>query len=60
MAKAKGCGPHHLALAWVATQPAVTAPILGCSSAEQLADNLKYLTVSLSPEERALLSGDVK
>ena len=60
MAKAKGCGPHHLALAWVATQPAVTAPILGCSTAEQLADNLKYLTISLSPEERALLSGDVK
>ena len=60
MAKAKGCGPHHLALAWVATHPAVTAPILGCSTAEQLTDNLKYLTVSLSPEERAQLSGDSK
>ena len=58
MAKAKGCGPHHLALAWVAAHPAVTVPILGCSTAEQLADNLKYLAVSLSPEERAALSGD--
>jgi len=60
MAKAKNCGPHHLALAWVATHPAVTAPILGCSTAEQLADNLTYLTVSLSHEERAQLSGDAK
>jgi aryl-alcohol dehydrogenase-like predicted oxidoreductase len=60
MAKAKGCGPHHLALAWVATHPAVTAPIVGCSTAEQLADNLKYMTVSLSPKERAQLSGDSK
>ncbi len=52
MAQEKGCGPHHLALAWVATHPAVTAPIVGCSNAEQLADNLKYLQVSLSEEER--------
>jgi aryl-alcohol dehydrogenase-like predicted oxidoreductase len=57
MAKAKGCGPHHLALAWVATHPAVTAPIVGCSNAAQLADNLKYLTVNLSTEERAQLTG---
>jgi 1-deoxyxylulose-5-phosphate synthase len=57
MAKAKGCGPHHLALAWVAAHPAVTAPIVGCSNAAQLADNLKYLTVNLSAEERAQLSG---
>ena len=57
MAKEKGCAPHHLALAWVATHPAVTCPIVGCSNAEQLVDNLKYLTVRLTPEERAILSG---
>jgi aryl-alcohol dehydrogenase-like predicted oxidoreductase len=57
MAKEKDCGPHHLALAWVATNPAVTCPIVGCSNAEQLVDNLKYLEVSLTAEERAILSG---
>jgi aryl-alcohol dehydrogenase-like predicted oxidoreductase len=58
LAKEKNCGPHHLALAWVAGHPAVTGPIVGCSNAEQLADNLKYLDVQLSTEERAALSGD--
>jgi aryl-alcohol dehydrogenase-like predicted oxidoreductase len=58
MAKEKGCGPHHLALAWVAGNPVVTGPIVGCSNAEQLVDNLKYLAVSLTEEERKLLAGD--
>jgi aryl-alcohol dehydrogenase-like predicted oxidoreductase len=58
LAQEKGCGPHHLALAWCATHPAVTAPIVGCSNAEQLVDNLKYLEVKLSDEERKKLSGD--
>lgn len=56
MAKEKGCEPQHLALAWVATHPAVTAPIVGASNVEQLKDNLKYLAVSLSEEERRALS----
>ncbi len=56
MAKDKACGPHHLALAWVATHPAVTAPIMGASNAEQLRDNLRYLEFELSDEERELLS----
>lgn len=58
MAKEKGCGPHHLALAWVAGNSVVTGPIVGCSNAEQLVDNLKYLNVSLTEEERKLLAGD--
>jgi aryl-alcohol dehydrogenase-like predicted oxidoreductase len=58
LAQEKGCRPHHLALAWCATHPAVTAPIVGCSNAEQLVDNLKYLEVKLSDEERKKLSGD--
>ncbi|MBI3734763.1 MAG: aldo/keto reductase, partial [Chloroflexi bacterium] len=56
MAKEKGCAPHHLALAWVAAHPAVTAPIVGCSNAEQLVDNLKYLAVSLTEAERKWLA----
>ncbi len=58
MAKQKGVAPHHLAIKWVATHPAVTAPILGASNAEQVEDNLKYLDVSLSEEERKQLSGE--
>ncbi|MBI5879114.1 MAG: aldo/keto reductase [Chloroflexi bacterium] len=58
MAQAKGCGPHHLALAWVAAHPAVTAPIVGCSNADQLRDNLKYLDYRLTPAERKQLSGE--
>ncbi len=57
MAKEKGCEPHHLALKWVATHPAVTAPIVGASNADQIVDNLKYLDVSLGEEERKRLSG---
>ena len=56
MAKEKGCAPHHLALKWVATHPAVTAPILGASNADQVLNNLKYLDVSLSAAERQQLS----
>lgn len=58
MARAKGCGPHHLALAWVASHPAVTAPIVGCSNAGQLRDNLGYLAVQVSEEERKQLAGE--
>lgn len=58
MAKEKGCGPHHIALAWVASHHAVTAPIIGCSNVDQLRDNLKYLDYRLTPEERKLLSGE--
>ena len=57
MAKEKGCAPHHLALKWVATHPAVTAPIIGASNSEQIVDNLHYLDVSLSEDERSQLAG---
>jgi len=58
MAKEKGVAPHHLAIKWVATHPAVTEPILGASNAKQVEDNLKYLDVNLSEEERKRLSED--
>ena len=42
-----------LAVAWVAHNPAVTAPIISARNAEQLAPSLKALEVSLSAEEYA-------
>lgn len=46
----KGCTPGQLALAWCKDQPAVTSPIIGPRTMEQLEDNLGAVEVSL--EER--------
>jgi len=51
-ARNRGVTPAQLALAWVASHPAVTAPIIGARSVEQLADSLAGLDTRLSPEER--------
>jgi aryl-alcohol dehydrogenase (NADP+) len=44
-----------LAVAWVMTNPVVTAPILGASRPEQLAPALKAAEVKLAPELKARL-----
>jgi aryl-alcohol dehydrogenase-like predicted oxidoreductase len=51
-----GCHPATLAVAWVATHPAVTCPILGARSVEQLEPSLKALELGLTPELRARVS----
>jgi aryl-alcohol dehydrogenase-like predicted oxidoreductase len=50
-AEAKGVPPAELAVAWVAYSPAVTAPIIGVSSVDQLKDSAKADNIKLSPEE---------
>jgi aryl-alcohol dehydrogenase-like predicted oxidoreductase len=42
--------PGTLALAWLLSQPAVTAPIIGPRNRDQLDSALPALEVSLSPE----------
>jgi len=42
--------PSDLALAWLLHNPAVTAPIIGPRTKEQLAANLRAVDISLSPE----------
>jgi aryl-alcohol dehydrogenase-like predicted oxidoreductase len=42
-----GIKPVTLAVAWVMNQPAVTAPILGASRAEQLDDSLAAAEIEL-------------
>lgn len=55
LAEEKGVSRAQIALAWQLTKPAVTAPIIGTSRAEQLADLVKAVEITLSPEEVAQL-----
>ncbi len=55
-AKDKGYHPATLAVAWVMTNPAVTAPIIGARNLEQLEASLAALDVPMTPEWRAEIS----
>src|SRR5688500_10574914 len=55
VAKEKGVLPIQVALAWVATRPGVTAPIVGASRLEQLDQLVDGLSVQLTAEERTRL-----
>ena len=45
-----GCAPAQFAVAWLLAQPAVTAPIIGPRTVEQLEDSLAALEVTLDEE----------
>lgn len=51
-----GVEPAALAVAWVASHPAVTAPIIGARSLEQLEGSLKSLEIEMTPELRDEIS----
>src|SRR6187551_898059 len=53
LAKEKGCTPSQLALAWNASQPGITAPIIGPRTLEQLLDNLGAVDVKVTDADRA-------
>lgn len=55
-AQGKGHHPATLAVAWVMTHPAVTAPIIGARNLEQLEPSLAALDVGMTPEWRAEIS----
>ncbi len=52
-ARKHGEDPAPLAIAWVLAHPAVTAPIIGARSVEQLEASLKAIDISMPPERRA-------
>jgi len=56
MAKAKGCTPGQVALAWLLAQGADIVPIPGTKHPERIDQNLAALDVQLSPDEVARLS----
>jgi aryl-alcohol dehydrogenase-like predicted oxidoreductase len=55
-AERQGVHPATLAVAWVGSHPAVTAPIVGARSVEQLEPSLAALGYAMTPEERAAIS----
>lgn len=52
LADEKGCTLAQLAVAWCAQQPAVTSPIIGPRTMDQLDDNLGALAVTLTDADR--------
>ncbi len=52
----RGVHPVSLAVAWVMSHPAVTAPIVGARNLEQLEASLGALEVAMTPEWRAEIS----
>ncbi len=55
-AREKGYAPATLAVAWVMSNPAITAPIIGARSVQQLESSLAALDVPMTPEWRAEIS----
>ncbi len=55
-ARERGFDPAALAAAWVASHPAVTAPILGARNTDQLSSLLGALSIPMTPELRAEIS----
>jgi aryl-alcohol dehydrogenase-like predicted oxidoreductase len=55
-ARERDLEPASLAVAWVASHPAVTAPIIGARNLEQLEGSLKALDIRMTDELRAEIS----
>jgi aryl-alcohol dehydrogenase-like predicted oxidoreductase len=55
-AKERGVHPASLAIAWVMSHPAVTAPVMGARNLDQLNDLLGALDIQMTPEWRAEIS----
>jgi aryl-alcohol dehydrogenase-like predicted oxidoreductase len=55
IANSRGVAPAQVALAWVMNKPGITAPIIGASKPQHLADAVAALNLKLSVEEMAAL-----
>jgi aryl-alcohol dehydrogenase-like predicted oxidoreductase len=55
LARARGCTPAQLALAWLLAQPAGVVPIPGSTRVERIAENVAALDVTLSAAESSAL-----
>lgn len=49
-ARERGYDPAGLAVAWTASHPAITAPIIGARSVQQLEGSLKAVEIEMTPE----------
>ena len=55
IAEKRGIPRAQVALAWLLSKPGVTAPIVGATKANHLADAVAALSVHLTPEEMTTL-----
>ena len=55
VASERGVSPMKVAMAWVASRPGVTAPIVGATKMEHLDDAVDALSIALTAEEVAAL-----
>src|SRR6202041_529701 len=51
IAKAHGCSPARLSLAWLLSKPVVTSVTIGAKRPDQLKDNLAAMALTLTPDE---------
>ncbi len=56
IAKAHGCSPARLSIAWLLAQPVVTSVIIGAKRLDQLQDNLAAVELTLSQDELTQLN----
>jgi aryl-alcohol dehydrogenase-like predicted oxidoreductase len=56
VARGRNLTPTQTALAWLLSQPVITAPIIGANSVEQLRENLGAAGVKLSDDEMTALN----
>lgn len=57
--KKRGLHPIALAMAWVASHPAVTSPIIGARNEQQLKETLKLAELKISVQERNEVSKEI-
>jgi aryl-alcohol dehydrogenase-like predicted oxidoreductase len=55
VARERGVGPAQVSIAWLLSQPGVTAPIVGATKASHLEDSVKAVDFRLTPEDVAKL-----
>jgi aryl-alcohol dehydrogenase-like predicted oxidoreductase len=60
MSKEKGAKMDAFALAWTLANPAVTSPIIGPRTMEQLEGNLKALSVQITDEDKQRIDAVIK
>jgi 1-deoxyxylulose-5-phosphate synthase len=60
VAAERGVKPSQIALAWVATRPGITAPIIGATKPGHIADALGALEIALETDELAAVEGSYR
>jgi aryl-alcohol dehydrogenase (NADP+) len=60
LARRRGVAPAQIALAWLLSQPGVTAPVIGATRPEHVEEAVHSLEVKLAPDEFELLASHYK